>query len=98
MPLVLTAETNPGTASFTDSAGTLILAGKANATTQPVIVVAAGVAPTDIVTATVETDDGAASLEGVAEARPTGSGIAITFNVAPSGLDGVVSYTVIRPG
>lgn len=98
MALVLTADANPGTASWAATAGSIFAVGSVTMTAQTVNELVAGVLSTDLVLTTVESDDTGATLSGIAAAKASAGQIAIKSVSAPTANDGVVTYVVIRPG
>lgn len=97
MPLVLTADTNPGTASFTSFAGSILAAGEVTMATQSVATAVTGVLATDLVIATMQSNDTGGSLGSIVTAGATADTVTIAVSAAPVTGDGVINYIVIRP-
>lgn len=97
MPLVLTADTNPGTASFSAFDGSIQATGSATVNAQTLVVSIPGVAATDLVFAQIQSNDTGGSLVSVLTAGAGSDQITLGFGAAPTNNDGVVNYLVVRP-
>lgn len=97
MPFVLTAQTNPGVASFTPVAVGTVVAGKAVMTTQTVVVAAPGVLATDIVSASIDIDDTGGTLISVIRASAGADTVTLKSLVPVCAGDGVIGFVVFRP-
>jgi hypothetical protein len=97
MPLVLTTATNPGSASFSAFAGSIFTLGEETVDAQSDVIAAPGVLATDMVFATLKSDDTGSTLGAIIGAVAASDQITIDFTNAPSNNDGVVAYFVIRP-
>lgn len=97
MPLVLTTDTNPGSASFTAFAGTVFAAGSVQMATQSVAAAVPGTLATDLVIATMTSNDTGGSLGSIVTAGASVDVVTLATSAAPVTGDGVVSFIVIRP-
>jgi acetyl-CoA carboxylase beta subunit len=97
MPLVLTTDTNPGSASFTSFAGSILAVGTVTMATQSVATTITGVAATDIVIATMKSNDTGGTLGSIVTAAATTNTVTIATSAAPTTGNGVIGYMVIRP-
>lgn len=99
MPLVLSADANPGTAEWATTAGSIFATGFATVAANPVVIaLGAGWDTGDISLATIQTDDTGATLGTIIGASISGGNLSITFANAVTTGDGVVGYAVIKPG
>jgi hypothetical protein len=97
MPVELTAtgaETND--ASWVSASHRVFAAGKATYDADGLAIAVPGVLATDIVMATVESDDTGGTLGGIESATPTVDTVTIVTNAAKTNDDGVVAYVVLR--
>jgi hypothetical protein len=102
MPLVLTADTNPGTAAFSAFAGSIYAAGLITvdqAVGNVAAVAVAGLLATDVIVATLKSDDTGSTLGPLLTATkaPSSAHLNIKFTNPPTNDDGVVNYMIIRP-
>lgn len=97
MPLVLTADTNPGIASFTAFAGSILAVGEVTMATQSVATAVPGVLATDLVIATMQSNDTGGTLGSIVTAGASANTVTLATSAAPTTGDGVINFIVIRP-
>ena len=97
MPLVLTADATPGTASWTDFAGRIVAAGQVTITGLSNSF-GSGLLPTDIALFTLQSDDTGAPLSSVNGYFILGGTVLFGVDAPPVSGDGVMNVLIIRPG